>query len=210
MDAIRWGTVGEWAAFVGAAAAIATTLLLRHLDHVRAERQRILERASKVNVWFQAPNTPPENASEWLMVVENRSELPLNDWEAAVWWFRQGAPGGGIHTETRAMSASTTGPLRPEGKFVQEIRRQDPHHGDVFPQAPARDMRAAITWRDPSDDRWWLRLGAQLLDARSRWPLPWAVGPDQPGLPDPDQLAQRAIRGTLPRRKLWRRRSSPD
>lgn len=197
---IQWGTAGEWASAIGALLVVGVTILIWRADHRRLEQRLVLDSAAKVNAWFQAPGTPPDNRTYWQMVVANQSDLPVYEWDAAVWWVRTGPPNGGPHYETLSMSSTTHGPLTPHVRRTADLRFLTPQ-GEVLPSNPSQDFRISVTWRDPKGNRWWIRYGGELRESTDRWPLPWTLRAEPPGLPDLDALALRALQSG--KKKPW-------
>lgn len=195
LELIKWGTVGEWAAAVAAAAVIGFTLSIWLADRRREARRSILAEAAKVNAWYEGPRTNDAEIGAWTLVVANAGASAIYEWTAAVWWTRTGPSGGGTHWETRVLDGVNQGPLAPGDRRKLRIDLHDAHHGDVFPDHPMNDLRVSITWRDPTGDRWWIRYGSSLLDQAERFPEPWNVRGEPQAAPDLDRLAARAVPG---------------
>lgn len=161
------GTWAEWAAGVGAVALLAWTWWAWRHDRSTTEEQHRRAAAALVSVWFE-PDLP--GISAWGMAVENRGPEVIYEWEACTWWVRLGEPHPGPHWETRHLSSLEHGPL-PAGRKRQRALA----HGEVpIPSSAATAVKAAMIWRDPAGDRWWLRYGGALHASDSKPPYPWA------------------------------------
>lgn len=161
------GTWAEWAAGVGAVALLAWTWWAWRHDRSTTEEQHRRAAAALVRVWFE-PDLP--GISAWGMAVENRGPEVIYEWEACTWWVRLGEPHPGPHWETRHLSSLEHGPL-PAGRKLQRALA----HGEVpIPSSAATAVKAAMIWRDPAGDRWWLRYGGALHASDSKPPYPWA------------------------------------
>src|SRR5690349_14696328 len=110
MFGIESGSWAEWVAGIAALALLAWTWWAWREDGRRRQELRRREIAARVNVWFE-PDVPEFSA--WGMVVENGGTEVVYEWEACVWWVRDGAPPPGPHWETRSLTSSNQGPLRP-------------------------------------------------------------------------------------------------
>ena len=207
---IQWGTVGEMGGGAAAGGALLYAFVTRHRDRqADAQRARRTE-AGKVNAWFTMVSRGKGDRITAELTVHNSTDAPLYDWEAAMWWVRSGPPGPGPHVETRVLDATNVGPIAPHDRLTQEVflypdgpNVTDDEGNPVYdsahtPDAPARDCRVAVTWRDARGE-WWLRVGGDLRNADDRWPLPWAIA----SVPlDVDEMARIALDSHRPRRRI--------
>lgn len=104
---IKLGTVGEWIAGIGALAAVAVALLMRHWDIRKAERERHLERARKVTAWVAQGGDEPG----WRMFVRNAGDDAIYRWFADISWVRAGD--GGLAAVACTHISDVDGPLPP-------------------------------------------------------------------------------------------------
>ena len=152
-DAIQWGNVPSWAAFIVAtiAALLAYGAYRREQrrDHVNAEI-RLREQANKITAWWDSD----ADAGYWV-VIKNASNLPADDVTVVASHPRE----EGRTSRTRPRSA-----LRMIGDFIgsvtvavippEESRRVQIHvKGDVGVFAWV-DVELALTFRDAQGIQW--------------------------------------------------------
>src|SRR3954468_19608031 len=82
---IKWGTVGEWVAGIGAVIAVAATVYLARRDRRREDERVRLARSMAVTVWVEEDRpivTSKGREIATILVVANNGVEPVTAWVA--------------------------------------------------------------------------------------------------------------------------------
>jgi|SRR5581483_9968227 len=129
----------------------------------------------------------------WAMVVKNAGKSAVAEWEASVWWLdTDPAPS----VQAAFQSSMQDGPIKAGAELRWPMTFAGPSGMRVLPNRPARDLRAAVTWKEGGE--FVLSYQGETRRSDRPFPQPWTVrwGDDEvgdDGRPDLDALVVQAL-----------------